>query len=49
MITLYARRRDWNVGDVVVDVNYHADSTPRRFGLTVHLPAGLRAPTRSSA
>jgi putative redox protein len=41
MIVLYAQRRDWQLGDVRVDVRYDADVTPRQVQLTVHLPAGL--------
>jgi putative redox protein len=43
MIVLYARRRDWDLGDVRVDVEYDADTTPRLVEITVHLPAGLTA------
>jgi putative redox protein len=41
MIVLYARQRDWVLGDVRVDVRYDADSRPRSVEVTVHLPAGL--------
>jgi putative redox protein len=41
MIVLYARNRDWNLGDVGVDVDYDEDATPRRVDVTVHLPDGL--------
>jgi uncharacterized OsmC-like protein len=41
MIVLYARNRDWDLGDVRVDVDYDADVTPRRVDVTVHLPDGL--------
>jgi putative redox protein len=41
MIVLYARSRDWELGDVRVDVDYDADATPRRVEVTVHLPDGL--------
>jgi len=41
MIMLYARRRDWDLGEVRVEVRYDADSTPRGVDVTVHLPAGL--------
>ncbi len=43
MIVLYARRHDWSVGDVRVDVVYHADATPRQVELAVHLPGDLTA------
>jgi putative redox protein len=41
MIALYARRRDWQLGDVRVDVTYDADATPRHAEVTVHLPDDL--------
>ena len=43
MIVLYARRRDWDLGDVRVDVEYDANTTPRQVEVSVHLPAGLTA------
>ena len=30
-IVMYARAKDWELGDVVVDVDYDHRSTPRRF------------------
>jgi putative redox protein len=41
MIVLYAQRKDWDLGDIRVDVDYDADVTPRRVEVTVHLPDGL--------
>lgn len=41
MIVLYAQRREWDLGDVAVAVDYDADTTPRRVEITVHLPEGL--------
>ena len=41
MIVLYAQRKDWDLGDVRVDVDYDADVTPRAVEVTVHLPEGL--------
>jgi putative redox protein len=41
MIVLYARARDWNLGDVRVEVAYDSDSTPRQVDVRVHLPEGL--------
>jgi putative redox protein len=41
MIVLYAQRKDWDLGDVRVDVDYAADTAPRRVEVTVHLPEGL--------
>jgi putative redox protein len=43
MITLYAQRRDWNLGDIQVDVSYNADTTPRQVAVSIHLPEGLTA------
>jgi putative redox protein len=41
MIVLYARRHDWQVDDVRVEVSYDPDARPRRFDTAVHLPEGL--------
>jgi putative redox protein len=41
MIVLYARRHDWHLGDVHVDVVYDADTSPRHVDIEVHLPEGL--------
>ena len=41
MIVLYAQNRDWELGDVSVDVGYDADATPRRVEVVVHLPGDL--------
>lgn len=41
MIVLYAQRRDWQLGDVSVEVEYDADATPRQAHVLVHLPDGL--------
>jgi putative redox protein len=41
MIVLYAQRRDWQLGDVRVDVTYDTDTTPRDVKVSVHLPDGL--------
>jgi len=43
MIVLYAQRREWDMGDLQVDVRYDADTTPRTVDVTVHLPDGLTA------
>jgi putative redox protein len=43
MIMLYAQKRDWQLGDVSVDVQYDNESTPRRVATTIHLPDGLSA------
>src|SRR5450755_3350115 len=41
MIAMYARARDWKLGDVYVDVEYDPDAMPRRVEVTVHLPDDL--------
>ena len=41
MMVLYARRHEWDLDDVRVDVLYDADVTPRRAQISIHLPAGL--------
>ena len=41
MITLYARARNWELGETRVEVVYDSDSTPRRVDLRVYLPEGL--------
>ncbi len=41
MIALYARTRDWQLGELRVDVVYDPESTPRDVHVTVHLPEGL--------
>jgi putative redox protein len=41
MVVLYAQNRDWDLGEIRVEVDYDADSTPRAVQVTVHLPSGL--------
>ncbi len=41
MIALYARRHDWPLDDLRVDVDYDPDLTPRRVAIEIHLPDGL--------
>jgi putative redox protein len=43
MIVLYAQRRDWELGDVQVDLSYDADTNPREVDVCIHLPDGLTA------
>jgi len=43
MITLYARKREWELDHLRVDVRYEPDTTPRRIQTIVHLPDGLTA------
>ena len=41
MIALYAPRKEWDLGEVQVDVEYDHESEPRRFDVAVRLPGGL--------
>jgi putative redox protein len=41
MMVLYARRHEWDLGDLRVDVLYDAAVTPRRAEVSIHMPAGL--------
>lgn len=40
-ILMYARTKEWQIGDVRVDVDYDHRSTPRRFSIAVHLDPSL--------
>jgi putative redox protein len=40
-IRRYARTKGWALGELSVDVVYDNTSTPRRFDVTIDLPAGL--------
>jgi len=42
-LEMYARRKGWDVGDVVVDVDYEPAQrgSPTRFEIKVHLPKEL--------
>ena len=41
MVAMYARNRGWRLDSLSVDVRYDTDVVPRRFDVTVNLPAGL--------
>lgn len=41
MVALYAEKRDWAIGEPVVDVVYDPESTPRAFDIHLRLPPGL--------
>jgi putative redox protein len=43
MITLYARARQWELGEVRVEVVYETDATPRHVQVRVYLREGLTA------
>jgi putative redox protein len=40
-INVYARARNWRIGEVRVEVVYDSDATPRHVSLRVCLPSGL--------
>ena len=46
MISMYAERRGWNVGELAVDVSYDSESVPRRVAIDVHLPDELTTDQR---
>ncbi len=43
MMTLYARTRNWEIGDISVEARYDPDCAPRHVEMVLHLPAGLTA------
>ena len=43
MITLYASKRGWELGEVVVDVDYDPEAVPRHFDVSLRLPKDLSA------
>ncbi len=42
-LVMYARTKEWDLGDVTVDVDYDHRSTPRRFEIVVTLTGDLTA------
>jgi putative redox protein len=46
MIAMYAQKRNWELGELSVDVVYDNESTPRRFEVVTHLPSDLSADQR---
>lgn len=40
-LVMYARTKDWHLGDVKVDVDYDHQSTPRRFEIDVRFTGDL--------
>jgi putative redox protein len=40
-VAMYAARKDWDLGEIRVDVDYDNEADPRRFTTTLHLPGGL--------
>jgi putative redox protein len=41
MLVLYAKPRDIDLGDLRVEVDYDADTTPRQVEIAIHLPDHL--------
>ena len=42
-LVMYARTKEWDLGDVTVGVVYDNDSTPRRFEIDIELTGDLSA------
>ena len=42
-LVMYARTKNWDIGDVAVHVDYDHRSTPRRFDIEIELGAELTA------
>ncbi len=40
-LVMYARTKEWNLGDVTVAVDYDHSSTPRRFAVAIELGGNL--------
>jgi putative redox protein len=40
-LAMYARTKDWELGEVRVDVDYDNEATPRRLEIDVRIPAKL--------
>jgi putative redox protein len=41
VLVMYARTKEWDLGDVDVDVDYDHHATPRRFVVTIRLSGNL--------
>jgi uncharacterized OsmC-like protein len=41
MVSMYAQKRGWDIGEVSVDVDYDAKSSPRGVIAVLHLPSDL--------
>ena len=46
MVAMYAKRHNWDLGEVRVDVAYDPDATPRFCKIVVHLEGDLSAEQR---
>jgi putative redox protein len=40
-LAMYARTKDWDLGEVTVDVDYDHEATPRRFEIDIRLGGDL--------
>jgi putative redox protein len=40
-LVMYARTKEWDLGEVTVEVDYDHRSTPRRFEIAVHVTSDL--------
>lgn len=40
-LVMYARTKDWDIGDVIVEVEYDNHSTPRKFEIAVRISGDL--------
>jgi len=40
-LAIYARTKEWDLGEVTVDVDYDHHATPRRFEVDIHLTGDL--------
>jgi putative redox protein len=40
-LAMYARTKQWELGDLRVDVDYDNESTPRRLQIVLHLPSSV--------
>ena len=45
-LVMYARRKDWDLGEVRIDVSYDHRATPRRADLTINIGVDLSAEQR---
>jgi putative redox protein len=45
-MAMYARYRDWDIGEIEVDVKYDGHAHPKRFAVTITLPDALEPERR---
>jgi putative redox protein len=41
MIAMYAQKRNWDIGETTVEVDYDPETVPRRFSVELQLPSDL--------